>query len=163
MMGKFTRAALLMLVMAVPGARLALAAANQPPVPVDVEANSMEIIEANKQAIFRGAVDAVRGDQHMRSDEMVVDYADVKQPDGTMKTEVSNLDAKGNLTITTKTQVITGDWAKMNVQANTLVVGGNVKVVQGKTVLTGEKLDVDLKTNHTLMSGGRVKGSFVPK
>jgi lipopolysaccharide export system protein LptA len=130
--------------------------------PVTVEANQMELVEGGKQAIFTGSVDAVREDGHIKSDKMVVDYADTKQPDGTMKSEVSSLDSTGNVTITTKTQVITGDWAKMNVDANTLVVGGNVKVVQGKTVLMGPKLDVDLDTNRTVMSGGRVKGSFVP-
>jgi lipopolysaccharide export system protein LptA len=130
--------------------------------PVTVEANQMELVEGGKQAIFTGSVDAVREDGHILSDKMIVDYTDTKQPDGTTKSEVSNLDCTGNVTITTKTQVITGDWAKMNVSANTLVVGGSVKVVQGKTVLTGPKLDVDLNTNRTVMSGGRVKGSFVP-
>jgi lipopolysaccharide export system protein LptA len=58
--------------------------------------------------------------------------------------------------------VITGESAKMNIKDNTLEVYGNVKVVQGKTVLQGPKLTADLNTNKTLMSGGRVKGSFVP-
>lgn len=31
--------------------------------PVEVEANEMEIVDADKQAIFRGNVDAVRGSQ----------------------------------------------------------------------------------------------------
>ncbi len=131
--------------------------------PVTVEANQMEILEGGKKAIFTGLVDAVREDGHIKADKMIVDYADTKQADGTTKSEVSNMDCTGNVTITTKTQVITGEWAKMNVTANTLVVGGNVKVVQGKTVLTGPKLDVDLNTDRTVMSGGRVKGSFVPK
>lgn len=130
--------------------------------PVTVEANEMELVEGGKQAIFRGAVDAVRDDGHINSDKMVVDYADTKQADGTTNSEVSALDCTGNVVITTKTQVITGEWAKMDVKANTLVVGGNVKVVQGKTVLTGPKLDVDLDTDRTVMSGGRVKASFVP-
>jgi lipopolysaccharide export system protein LptA len=131
--------------------------------PVEVEANEMEIIDADKQAVFRGQVDAVRGDQHIRSDIMTVFYADTKQADGTSKSEVSKLDATGNVTVTTAKQVITGEWAKMDVTANTLVVGGKVKVVEGKTMLQGEKLNVDLNTNRTLMTGGRVKGSFVPK
>ena len=129
--------------------------------PVTVEANEMELVEGGKQAKFRGAVDAVRTDGRIRSDAMIVDYTEVKQADGSTKSEVSKLDATGNVTITTKTQVITGEWAKMDVTANTLVVGGNVKVVQGKTVLTGPKLNVDLNTDRTVMSGGRVKGSFV--
>jgi lipopolysaccharide export system protein LptA len=130
--------------------------------PVTVEANEMELVEGGKQAIFRGAVDAVRVDGHIKADKMIVDYNEVKQADGSSKSEVSGLDCTGNVTITTKSQVITGEWAKMNVTANTLVVGGNVKVVQGKTVLTGQKLDVDLDTDRTVMTGGRVKGSFVP-
>src|SRR5436190_9853485 len=80
--------------------------------PVEVEANEMEIVDVNKQAIFRGNVDAVRGSQKIRSDTMTVFYADVKQPDGTTKSQASKLDAKGNVIITTSKQVITGEWAK---------------------------------------------------
>ena len=138
-------------------------AEKKPPSPVEVEANEMEIIDADRQAIFRGKVDAVRDNQHIRSDFMTVFYSDIKQTDGTSKSQVSKLDATGNVTVTTEKQVITGEWAKMDVQANTLIVGGNVKLVDGKTTLQGEKLNVDLDTNRTLMTGGRVKGSFVPK
>jgi lipopolysaccharide export system protein LptA len=131
--------------------------------PVEVEANEMEIVDVDKQAIFRGNVDAVRGNQKIRSDVMTVFYADVKQPDGTSKSQASKLDAKGNVTITTTKQVITGEWAKMDILANTLLVGGRVKLIEGKNTLQGEKLTVDLTTERTLMTGGRVKGSFVPK
>jgi lipopolysaccharide export system protein LptA len=142
---------------------LPLRGAEKVSTPVEVEANEMEIIDADKQAIFRGKVNAVRGSQNIRSDVMTVFYADVKQPDGTSKSQASKLDAKGNVTITTRKQVITGEWAKMDILANTLLVGGRVKLVEGKTTLQGEKLTVDLTTERTLMSGGRVKGSFVPK
>ena len=140
-----------------------LRAADKVSLPVEVEANEMEIIDADKQAIFRGKVDAVRGTDHIKSDIMTVFYADVKQSDGTSKSQVSKLDATGNVIITTKKQIITGEWAKVDVLANTLVVGGRVKLVEGKTSLRGEKLTVDLNTDRTLMTGGRVKGSFVPK
>ena len=142
---------------------LPLRGAEKVSTPVEVEANEMEIIDADKQAIFRGKVNAVRGSQKIQSDVMTVFYADVKQPDGTSKSQASKLDAKGNVTITTRKQVITGEWAKMDILANTLLVGGRVKLVEGKTTLQGEKLSVDLSTERTLMSGGRVKGSFVPK
>jgi lipopolysaccharide export system protein LptA len=131
--------------------------------PVDVEANSMEIIEANKQAIFKGGVVAARQGETMKADQMVVNYAEAKGGDANAGTEVQDLDATGNVVITTKTQTITGDWAKMDVPANKLQVGGNVRVVQGKTVLVGQKLNVDLDTNRTLMTGGRVRGQFVPR
>jgi lipopolysaccharide export system protein LptA len=50
----------------------------------------------------------------------------------------------------------------MDVKANTVLVEGNVKVVQGKTIVTGQKLVADLNTSKSEMSGGRVKGNFAP-
>jgi lipopolysaccharide export system protein LptA len=65
--------------------------------------------------------------------------------------------------IVTSKQTVTGEWAKMDVKKNEVTVGGKVKVVQDKTVLTGNKLFVDLDTNRSEMTGGRVRGSFVPR
>ena len=158
MIRKLTASAFVLALMAAP-----LHGAENILTPVEVEANEMEIVDVDKQAIFRGNVDAVRGSQKIRSDVMTVFYSDVKQPDGTSKSQASKLDAKGNVTITTTKQVITGEWAKMDILANTLLVGGRVKLIEGKNTLQGEKLTVNLTTERTLMSGGRVKGSFVPK
>lgn len=132
------------------------------PVPVDVSANEMEIFDAEKKAIFRGAVDATRGTTNLKADTLTVTYAEVKQPDGSSKTDATDLDAKGNVTIKTPRETITGDWAKFNPQTNKLVVGGAVKLVQGATVLTGNELRADLNTDKIQMTGGRVKGSFLP-
>jgi lipopolysaccharide export system protein LptA len=77
--------------------------------------------------------------------------------------EVTLLDAKGNVVIITPRERITGDWAKIDVPKDMLTVGGNVVLTQGTSVLRGQKLDVNLKTNRTVMTGGRVKGQFVPQ
>jgi lipopolysaccharide export system protein LptA len=50
----------------------------------------------------------------------------------------------------------------MDVKANKLTVKGDAKVVEGKTVMNGQQLFVDLNTDRSEMTGGRVKGSFVP-
>ena len=138
-------------------------AKSEAPTPVDVTANEMEILDKEKKAIFRGAVDATRGTTNLKADTLTVTYADVKHPDGTTKTDATDIDAQGNVTITTPKEVITGDWAKYDPQTEKLVVGGNVKLVQGTTVLQGNELVSDLKTDRTQMKGGRVKGSFLPK
>ena len=155
-------AAAVLLQIAVP-AIAQTAAEPKAPVQVDIEANQMEILESNKKAVFRGSVDATRGDTNLKADELTVLYAEVKQPDGSTKTDATDLDAKGKVTIKTARETITGDWAKFNVQENKLVMGGNVKLVQGSTVLTGKELRADLDTEKIEMSGGRVKGSFLPK
>lgn len=130
---------------------------------VDIEASEMEILETDKRAVFRGDVVAKRQNETIRGEQMVVTYTDVKQPDGTSKSEVDTLDVTGNPVITTASQTITGEKARFLVRQDKLEVTGNVKVVQGKTVLRGPVLNVDLKTKRTVMSGGRVKGQFVPK
>ena len=128
-----------------------------------VDADSMEVFDAEHRTIFKGNVVATRPTDKIVADEMIVTTADIKQPDGTNKTVTNFLDAKGNVTITTKTQNITGDWAKFYIQQDKLEVGGNVRVEQGKTIVRGAKLVINLNSNHMQLSGGRVHGSFVPK
>ena len=130
---------------------------------VNIEAAEMEIIDADKTAVFRGDVVARRGDETRRSSEMTVTYSDIKQPDGSTKTQADVLDATGGVTIATAKQTITAAKARINISKDTLTATGNVKVVQGKTVLTGERLTSDLKGGHSVMSGGRVRGTFVPR
>ncbi|MDH3740458.1 MAG: LptA/OstA family protein [Hyphomicrobiales bacterium] len=129
---------------------------------VDIESDQMQIKEVEKLAIFTGNVDARRGNVKLKSDKLVVHYDDAKKKKNGGKTEVTHLDATGHVVIITRNQRITGNWAKMDVKANLLNVGGNVVVTQGKTVVKGKKLFVDLNTNVSKFSGGRVKGSFVP-
>ncbi len=128
-----------------------------------VDADSMEVIDAEHRTIFKGNVVATRPTDKIVGDVMIVTTEDQKQSDGTIKTVTNFLDAKGHVTITTATQTIKGDWAKFYIQEDKLEVGGNVSVVQGKSTVRGSKLTINLKSNHLQMSGGRVHGSFVPK
>lgn len=130
--------------------------------PVDIESNSMEILEKENKAIFTGKVVAKRGNVTLNSDKLVVDFVKEKDDKGANKTTVTFLHATGSVLIITKTQRITGQWARMDVKADKAVVGGNVMVKQGSTIIKGKKLKVNLKTDHSEMTGGRVKGSFTP-
>ena len=106
---------------------------------------------------------AVRPTDTTKSDEMIITSGDEKQADGTTKNVTKFVECKGNVTITTKDAVITGDVCKLDVLHDKLVVnGGLVTITQGTTVLKGKQLDVELKTNHIQMTGGRVNGVFVP-
>ncbi len=130
---------------------------------VNVEADQMEVIDAQHQTIFKGNVVATRPKDSIKSDVMIVTSSDVQQPDGTLKSVTDLLDATGNVVITTKTQTITGSSAKFYIQKDKLEVTGNVILVQGTSTIKGTHLNVDLKTNHLQMTGGRVSSSFVPK
>ncbi len=130
---------------------------------VDIEASEMEIIETDKQAIFRGNVIAKRPSDTISCEEMVVTYADSQAGATEGAARMQKIDCKTNVTIKTSSQTITGNYAQFFLLRDELLVTGNVKVVQGKTVIRGPKLTVDLKTKRTKMTGGRIKGSFTPK
>jgi lipopolysaccharide export system protein LptA len=122
----------------------------------------MEVLEAEKKAIFTGNVSGERAGTRFWGDRMTVNYANAVRADGSKKTEVTIVDVDGNVTIKTATQTITGERAQLDVRSDTLTVTGNVKVVQGRTVINGSTLKVNLKSKTSAMTGGRVKGSFVP-
>jgi lipopolysaccharide export system protein LptA len=130
---------------------------------VDIEASEMEIIETDKRAIFRGNVVAKRPNDTIACEEMVVTYADDQSGAAEGAARVQKIDCKTAVSIKTETQSITGEIAQFFLLRDELIVTGNVKVVQGKTVIRGPKLTVDLKSKRTKMTGGRVKGTFVPK
>ncbi|PCH99737.1 MAG: hypothetical protein COB76_05005 [Alphaproteobacteria bacterium] len=80
------------------------------------------------------------------------------------KTELEKIIAEKNVTIETKTQTLTGDHAEYYPAKQKATVTGNVKIIDGKNILTGDRADFDMKTNtSTLKSGqssGRVRAVF---
>lgn len=130
---------------------------------VNISADEMEVFDTEHQTVFRGNVVATQTNQEIQADQMTVTNVDVKQDDGTTKSVPDLMDARGHVTVKSKGQTITGDASLYHVRANTMTVTGNVTLVQDKTVIKGQKLELDLKTNHMQMTGGRVQGSFVPK
>jgi lipopolysaccharide export system protein LptA len=130
---------------------------------VTIEGDELEVIDSEDKTIWRGNVIVVRDGTTIKSNELIVNNVDVKQADGTTKSEVDVLNAKGNVTIKTASDTITSDWANIYEREDRLEAGGNVKLLQGRNEVRGQKLNVNLKTKRTVMTGGRVKGSFVPK
>lgn len=131
--------------------------------PVDIVADEMEILEGGKTTVFKGHVVARREKQVMSCPEMIITNTDVKQADGTTQSEADVMDCTGDSIITTESQRISGKKAKLYIRRDELVVSGDVTVREGKTVMRGQELTTDLKTKRTLMKGGRVRGTFVPK
>jgi lipopolysaccharide export system protein LptA len=130
---------------------------------VDIEADQMEVFDKEKRTVFRGHVVAKRADVTLSADVLTVDYADSKQSDGTSRTEVTHLAATGGVVIVTAREKITGDSASMNPKNNDLEVDGNVIVVQGTSTIRGGHLHANLDTHRMEVTGGRVKGNFLPK
>lgn len=125
----------------------------------------MEYWSADGKLQAVGRAKAVREGDEIVADVLIAEFAQGKDKKRTLKT----LRAKGNVVITTPTEVLTGDEGVYQSDTNLAELTGNVKITRGQNVLEGEKAEVDLNTNISKMfgsitqeGGGRVRGIFYP-
>lgn len=141
--------------------------------PIQIDANSLEVKDQEKKAIFTGNVVVQQGDTNMRSKELVVFY-DGKPTDGAApapaadgnpmsSSTIRRLEINGGVIVTTKEQQATGDQGVFEAKSNTITLTGNpVVLTQGPNVIRGKRLVVDLTTGTSRIEGGRVQSLIVP-
>jgi lipopolysaccharide transport protein LptA len=128
-----------------------------PNAPMDIDADTLDVHDTAKQAIFRGNVKAQQGDFVMRTVEMIAFYSgqtglgapSAPTDDAAARggAQLVRVEAKQKVLITSKEgQTATGDWAIFDVKANTVLLGGRVVVSRGKDVAEGPRLKIDLTT-----------------
>jgi LPS export ABC transporter protein LptC/lipopolysaccharide transport protein LptA len=125
-----------------------------PNAPIDIEADSLDVNDPVRQAIFHTNVRAQQGEFVMRTVELVAFYSGQSGLGlGTGTTgdktpaQLVRVEAKQKVLITSKDgQTATGDWATFDVKANTVLMGGRVVVTRGKDVAEGPRLKIDLTT-----------------
>ena len=86
-------------------------------------------------------------------------------------TQITKIEAKGDVIIESdQDQTTTSDWALYDLPSQLVTVGGNVVLTQGKNVLKGDRLVIDLKTGESRFentgntaAGGRIRALFMPK
>jgi lipopolysaccharide export system protein LptA len=160
--------------------------------PIDIESDVLVVHDAKKYATFKGNVKAVQGSTTIRSVELDVHYvggggdtltggakpAAASKPatpaagglGGDNGTQISRIEARGDVIITSENdQTTTSEWALYDVPTQIVTVGGNVVLMQGKNMLKGDRLVIDLKTGESrfenqdrAVAGGRIRALFVP-
>jgi lipopolysaccharide export system protein LptA len=152
--------------------------------PIQIEAATLEMRDKKKEATFAGNVKVVQGDTTMTSKSLVVFYdsnsgaaatpaaaaksaksapmqAATPGPGGS--SSIRRLEAKGNVVVTQKDQVVTGETAVFDTKSNQVSMLGGVVLTQGKNVLRGDRLVVDMTTGVSRVESdsGRVQGLFI--
>jgi len=76
---------------------------------------------------------------------------------------IRRLEARGNVVVTQKDQVVTGETAVFDTKANLITMLGGVVLTQCKNVLRGDRLLVDMTTGVSRVESdsGRVQGLFI--
>jgi lipopolysaccharide export system protein LptA len=168
--------------------------------PIDIESDVLVVHDSKKYATFKGNVKAVQGKTTLLASELDVHYTgsgasslnngtaattttasnDATATDaktggagalGANGNQISKIEARGSVVITTdQDQTTTSDWALYDVPTQMVTVGGNVVLMQGKNVLKGDRLIIDLKTGESRFENqgdtatkGRIRALFVPK
>lgn len=159
------------------GNRIAGQFKTDPNAPVEIESNRLDVNDKAKQATFSGAVVAKQGDFVMKTPVMVATYtgsagiADIAATGpqaNAPAAQVSRIQAKQKVAVTTKDgRTVDGDWADVDMKANTITVGGAVKLTQGETVVRGTRLTINMTTGEstidTLPGSSVGTGGFVQK
>jgi lipopolysaccharide export system protein LptA len=168
-----------------PGSGLASSYSANANKPIDIEADSLEVDDKKKVAVFKGNVLATQGDFHLRAIELQVTYNNgaPKEKDKTSPqpanagsivpgsgSEITRIDAKGKVLVTTKdNQTATSDWAIFEAKKQLVTLGGEVILSQGANTIKGDRLVIDLTSGLSRFEnseGGpkeRLRAIFTPK
>ena len=127
-----------------------------PNAPYDVLADRLDVDDVAKAAVFTGNVVAVQGDMTIRSAELTATYTGsaglATAADGTKTNAASltHLQARKKVTVVSKDgRTATGDWAEIDIKTNIATLGGTVVLTQGKNIVRGTKLLIDMNTGET--------------
>ena len=151
--------------------------------PIQIEAARLEVRDKKQQATFIGNVKVVQGDTTMTSKTLDVFYeskesqgkapapaakgknAPMQQaaPGPTGSSSIKRLEARGNVVVTQKDQVVTGDNAIFDTKTNLISMNGGIVLTQCKNVLRGDRLFVDMTTGVSRVESdsGKVQGLFM--
>ena len=131
---------------------------SDPNAPMEIEADTLDVHDASKRAVFNGDVWAQQGGMVIRAAELTAIYtgqsglglaAAATEDKGTKAgaAQIVRVEAKRKVLITSKDgQSASADWANFEVKANTALLGGGVVVMRGKDMAEGPRLKIDLTT-----------------
>ena len=123
--------------------------------PVNISADSMEYSNNNSSAVFRGNVVARQGDLVMFAEQMEAAYAGKVGEKGAKgaKGGIKELVATGNVKIIQGERIATGQRIVFYGDEQKIVATGNPRVWQGDNVIVGTKITVYLKQDRSVVEG----------
>jgi lipopolysaccharide export system protein LptA len=144
--------------------------------PIAIDADSLEVIQNENKAIFKGNVVAKQSNMTLRSQQMTVFYGQEKA--GTLEAmgSLSRIEVNGNVSLVTPTESATSNYGLYDAVRDKVFLTGSVVLKRGGNVLNGSQLEYNLATGSSMLSGGasantppldgekggRVRGLFVP-
>ncbi|MAR76241.1 MAG: hypothetical protein CML28_00365 [Rhizobiales bacterium] len=128
---------------------------------LNIESSSLEIIDSEKKAIFKGQVRILNEDALLATDNLMLLYS---FDDITGDIQVEKITCEGNVLIEYESQVITSLNAVYDAKTNQLVFSDEVIISRDEgNAIKADKVSVDLNTMRIKMdSKSRVKAFITP-
>ena len=117
---------------------------------IKIKSDKLEIIRTENISIFSGNVYALEDNLEIWSEKLIVTSSEDEK-------EIKEINAYGNVKILREELSINGNEAKYHPNKNTLVVFGDVEVMQNKNIILCDKIVVDLKNSSSIMSSNSTK------
>ena len=140
-----------------------------PNLPIEIAADSLEVRQTEQRAVFSGGVDARQGELRLQAQRVEVVYAGdggagaSASAGGAAAGAIRSLRASGDVFITNGAETAQGDWAEYDVAGGVALMGDDVILTQGDNVIRGPRLRIDLNSGQARLEGGRVQTLFRPE
>jgi lipopolysaccharide export system protein LptA len=133
--------------------------------PIEIEADSLEVQQEDQLAIFAGNVEARQGTIRLNADVLRVHYFEANT--GAEAQSIQRIEAEGSVFFSTAEQTARGNQGIYDVEFGVITLSGGVILTQGENIIRGQRLVLNLETGESTVDagegGGRVHGLFVPE
>jgi lipopolysaccharide export system protein LptA len=141
--------------------------------PIEIVSDRMDAFNEKKMVIFSGHAVATQGDKEIKSDRLLLYYkketgkkdkTGVKAIEGTG--DLEKIEAKGNVIVTQKARVATGDEAVYFQDSGQIIMTGNPTLRDGKNLIKGDKVIVFVNEDRGVVESDqkkRVKAVIYPQ
>ncbi len=133
--------------------------------PIHVEADRMVSKQKENSVIFTGNVEATQSGLIIHSDEMTVFHqkqTETEEKNGQFGSQkIQKLYADGNVEIIQGGMVATGNHMEFFADDRKVLITGNTKVWQDNNLVTGERIMLDLNTQTTIIEPDKASGGRV--
>ena len=123
--------------------------------PVEVTADNLVFDQETQLAIFEGNAVAVQGDVRLQADLLEVSY---DQETG----QISKLSGNGNVVYENGVERAEAETLAYTATSDLLTLEGAVTLIQGQTVLSANKMILNVTSNAAQLTGN-VRTRFVPR
>lgn len=118
--------------------------------PIDFAADRIEVQDRADRAVLAGNVNVKQGNLTLASSRLTVAYS------GSITNgspDVNRLDASGGVIVKSPSETARGDFATYDLNRRLITMLGGVTLEQGKNILRGGRLVIDLTSGRSILDG----------